>query len=175
MVAGKRWQKKLIFQHSSNEVSLAAAFVPVLTMVRVIWIPLRRAKWPPIVRGERTESEARLSPQCSQSNYDIIFLQDFSKSSRFTQRGLELGWSRVAKAVMLEGVRISQQLSKTSRLGRFGQLVLLVHVFWWFHLRRYFVPAFPLEDWFYLSKSWWNTWHVSSRGCQKVKNVHFGE
>lgn len=95
-------------------------------MVRVIWIPLRRAKWPPIVRGERTESEARLSLQCSQSNYDIIFRQDFSKSSRFTQRDLELGSSQVAKAVMLEGVGISQRLSKTPRLGK---LVLLVHVF----------------------------------------------
>lgn len=51
MVAGKSRQKKLIHEHSSNEVSLTAAFVRTLTMVRVIWIPLRRAKWPPIVRG----------------------------------------------------------------------------------------------------------------------------
>lgn len=86
MVAGKIGQKKLICEHSSNEVSLAAAFVRTLTMVRVIWIPLRRAKWPTIVRGEHTGSEVSLSPQCGRSNYDIIFLQDFSKSSHFTQR-----------------------------------------------------------------------------------------
>lgn len=82
----KSRQKKLISEHSSNEVSLAVAFVRTLTMVRVIWIPLRRAKWPPFVRGEHTGSQASLSPQCGQSNYDIIFLQDFSKSSHFTQR-----------------------------------------------------------------------------------------
>lgn len=86
MAAGNRWQKKLICKHSSNEVSLAAAFVPTLTMGRVIWIPLRRAKWPPIERGEHTGSEASLFRQCGQSNYDIIFLQDFSRSSHFTQR-----------------------------------------------------------------------------------------
>lgn len=86
MVAGKSRQKKLICEHSSNEVSLATAFVRSLTMVCVIWIPLRQAKWPPIVRAEHTGSEASLSAQCVQSNYDIIFLQDFSKSSHFTQR-----------------------------------------------------------------------------------------
>lgn len=86
IVAGKSRQKKLICEHSSNEVSLATAFVRTLTMARVIWIPLRRAKWPPIVRGEHTGSEASLCPQCGRSNYDIIFLQDFSKSSHFTQR-----------------------------------------------------------------------------------------
>lgn len=55
---GVKWcrQKKPIHEHSSNEVSLAAAFVPTLTMVRVIWIPLRREKWPPIVRGEPLSS-----------------------------------------------------------------------------------------------------------------------
>lgn len=86
MVDGQSRQKKLICEHSSNEVSLTAAFVRTFTMVCVIWIPLRRAKWPPIVRAERTGSEASLSPQCGHSNYDIIFLQDFSKSSHFTQR-----------------------------------------------------------------------------------------
>lgn len=86
MVACKSRQKKLICGHSSNEVSFATAFVRTLTMVRVIWIPLRRAKWPPFVRAEHTGSKASLSSQSGQSNYDIIFLQDFSKSSHFTQR-----------------------------------------------------------------------------------------
>jgi len=100
----KSWQKKLIREHSSNEVSLAAAFVWTLTMVRVIWIPLRRAKWPPIVRVERAGSDAPLSPQKGRSNYDIIFLQDFSGSSHFTQKAWNwdgVGWRKLP---LLEGV-----------------------------------------------------------------------
>ena len=85
-VMAKAHKRNWSVKHSSNEVSLTVAFVPTLTMVRVIWIPLRRAKWPPIVRAQHTGSEASLSPQCSHSNYDIIFLQDFGKSSHFTQR-----------------------------------------------------------------------------------------
>lgn len=59
--AAKWWlaksrQKKLICKDSSDEVALSAAIVRTLTMVHVIWIPLRRAKWPPIVRAQHTES-----------------------------------------------------------------------------------------------------------------------
>lgn len=46
------------------------------------------------------------------SNYDIIFLQDFSVSSHFTQRGRELGQRQVVTAPALEVVRVSQQPSK---------------------------------------------------------------
>lgn len=60
-MAAEGGQKKLICEHSSNEVSLAAAFVRTLTMGSVIWIPLRQAKWPPIVRGEHTGPDEPLS------------------------------------------------------------------------------------------------------------------
>lgn len=87
MASGGDGQKKVICEHSSNEVSLATAFVQTLTMASVIWIPLIRAKWPPIVRGEHAGPETSLSPQCCYSNYDDnAFFQDFSKSSHFTQR-----------------------------------------------------------------------------------------
>lgn len=89
MAAGGGGQKKVICEHSSNKVSLATAFVQTLTMASVIWIPLRRAKWPPIVRGEHAGPETSLSPHCSYSNYDdnaFFFFQDFSKASHFTQR-----------------------------------------------------------------------------------------
>ncbi len=124
MDAGKCRQKKLICEHSSNEVSIATAFVWTPTMVRVIWIPLRRAKWPPIVRGEHTGSEASLSPQCGQSNYDIIFLQGFSESSHFTQRGWD--WTGV-KQRKLSCWRVSGSLKPPS--GNF--LAILHFAFEW--------------------------------------------
>lgn len=97
MAAGGGGQKKVICEHSSNEVSLATAFVQTLTMASVIWIPLRRAKWPPIVRGEHAGSETSLSPHCSYSNYDDNAFFFFRISARLLTLlkgfgiGLDLG------------------------------------------------------------------------------------
>lgn len=94
MAAGGGGQKKVICEHSSNKVSLATAFVQTLTMASVIWIPLRRAKWPPIVRGEHAGSETSLSPHCSYSNYDdnAFFFSGFQQGFSLYSKGLGLGW-----------------------------------------------------------------------------------
>ena len=81
MVAAKRQQKKPIRRHLSNEESLA--FVPAVTIGPCDMDPSQTGKVDTYCEG------ASLARQRGPSNYDIIFLPDFSESSHFTQRARE--------------------------------------------------------------------------------------
>lgn len=83
------------------------------------------------------------SPQCYLSNYDIIFHQDFSTSSHFTQTAEELDWSYVEESSddggccdFTTAFRISPSGTLYCDLNR----DLLVHVFDTLHITNDVLP-----------------------------------
>lgn len=137
MAAGGGGQKKVICEHSSNEVSLATAFVQTLTMASVIWIPLRRAKWPPIVRGEHA-GPRRASLLSAATVIMMIMLFFFRISARLLTllKGFGIGLDLGRHAGRCWDFR---QVSKMKAKKMFAWLYTDFFIAWCFFIKLNFV------------------------------------